>query len=263
MGDTPMETLGTLCKILFPPTVGSCKPGEMLDETTGECASIKDNLWSDFVSCDAEKNGGACWDGSDPNPKLDKFCGKTCEVKSKPCPSGQVKHELTNVCVAPPWTDFETCDLEKEQGACWDGADSNPEVDQICYKTCNTKEKSCRSGQVRNQTTGLCVAMPWDDFVSCDTEKDQGACWDGNDTNPDVDALCAVTCNTKDKPCPSGQMKHELLETCVAIPWDDFKTCQKEKEQGACWNGSDPNSKIDDLCYVTCNTGLKEMSAVQ
>lgn len=263
MGEKPLETLGTLCKQMFPPTVGTCKPGEMLNETTGECASIKDNLWSDFESCEAEKKGGACWDGKDPNVKLDVFCGKTCDVQSKPCPSGKVKHELTNECVTPPWTDFESCDAEKKQGACWEGADPNPDVDQMCYKTCNTKGKACPSGQMRNETTGMCVPVPWEDFQSCDVEKQQGACWDGNDPNADVDTICAVTCNTKDKPCPRGQMKNELLGTCVPIPWDDFVSCDKEKEQGACWNGSDPNPKIDDLCYVTCNTASKELAAVQ
>ena len=258
-----METLGTLCKTLFPPTVGNCKIGDMLNETTGECTSIKENLWSDFVSCEAEKKGGACWDGEDPNDKLDVYCGKTCNVENKPCPSGKVRHELTKKCVTPPWDDFKSCDEEKKQGACWDGNDPNAKVDTLCAITCNTKDKPCPSGEMRNQTTGLCVAVPWDDFKSCDEEKKQGACWDGNDPNAKVDTLCAITCNTKDKPCPTGQMKNELLGTCVSIPWDDFKSCEEEKKQGSCWNGPDPNPKIDDLCYVTCDTALKELAAVQ
>lgn len=263
MSENSVETLGALCKTMFPPTVGTCQPGEMLNETTGECASIKDSLPSDFQSCEAEKTGGACWDGTEPNVQMDVFCSKTCNVKSKPCPSGQVKHEFTNECVAHPWSDFESCEEEKKQGACWEGADSNPAVDQVCYKTCNTEGKACPSGQMRNETTGICVPVPWEDFKSCDVEKQKGACWDGNDPNPEVDTICAMTCNIKAKPCPTGQMKSELLETCVPIPWDDFVSCDKEKEQGACWNGSDPNPKIDNLCYVTCNTGSKELAAVQ
>lgn len=142
-----METLGALCKMMFPPTVKDCKPGEMLNESTGECASIKDNLFSDFQSCEAEKKGGACWDGSDPNTKLDVFCSKTCDVKSKPCPTGQMKNELLGTCVPMPWDDFVSCDKEKEQGACWDGSDPNPKVDDLCYVTCKTGLKELAAVQ--------------------------------------------------------------------------------------------------------------------
>ena len=41
---------------------------------------------------------------------------------------------------------------------------------------------------------GMCVRKPWSDFNSCDEEKRQGACPDGNDPNGWVAEHCANTC---------------------------------------------------------------------
>jgi hypothetical protein len=41
---------------------------------------------------------------------------------------------------------------------------------------------------------GVCIAKPWDDFVSCAEEKRQGACSNGRDPNPWVVKHCAITC---------------------------------------------------------------------
>ena len=41
---------------------------------------------------------------------------------------------------------------------------------------------------------GMCVTKPWSDFNSCEEEKRQGACPDGNDPNSWVAEHCANTC---------------------------------------------------------------------
>ena len=41
---------------------------------------------------------------------------------------------------------------------------------------------------------GFCIAKPWSDFTSCEEEKTQGACPNGNDPNPWVSEHCATTC---------------------------------------------------------------------
>jgi hypothetical protein len=43
---------------------------------------------------------------------------------------------VTGVCVEKPWSDFESCEMEKNQGACPDGYDPNPWVGEHCVLTC-------------------------------------------------------------------------------------------------------------------------------
>lgn len=51
----------------------------------------------------------------------------------------------------------------------------------------------CASDEFASET-GVCVKKPWSDFKSCDEEKRQGACPNGNDPNPFVGEHCKVTC---------------------------------------------------------------------
>lgn len=56
----------------------------------------------------------------------------------------------------------------------------------------------CESHQFLSEK-GFCVKKPWDDFESCEIEKKQGACPQGNDPNPFVGEHCAVTCGVYTK----------------------------------------------------------------
>lgn len=54
-----------------------CAPGEVYSET-GKCTK---RPWDDFVSCAAEKAGGACPGGADPSPWVGEHCASTCRAE--------------------------------------------------------------------------------------------------------------------------------------------------------------------------------------
>ena len=58
---------------------------------------------------------------------------------------------------------------------------------------CVNARISCESHQFLSEK-GFCVTKPWSDFESCEVEKNQGACPNGNDPNPFVGEHCALTC---------------------------------------------------------------------
>merc|ERR1712008_135517 len=49
------------------------------------------------------------------------------------CPAGEVRSEETSLCVSKPWSDFQTCKSEAEQGTCIDG---NEWVNSHCCRAC-------------------------------------------------------------------------------------------------------------------------------
>ena len=51
-------------------------------------------------------------------------------------------------CVKKPWSDFENCQIEKNQGACLHGSDPNPWVAEHCAKTCNSYIKTNRDSDI-------------------------------------------------------------------------------------------------------------------
>ena len=53
------------------------------------------------------------------------------------CSDEEFLSEKTSSCVKKPWYDFESCEVEKNQGACANGADPNPWVAEHCMKTCD------------------------------------------------------------------------------------------------------------------------------
>jgi len=53
----------------------------------------------------------------------------------------------------------------------------------------------CMQHEVFSET-GKCVPRPWSDFKSCQEEKKQGACPNGYDPNPWVEAHCPLTCKS-------------------------------------------------------------------
>ncbi len=53
------------------------------------------------------------------------------------CSSEMFLSEKTGRCVTKPWSDFLSCDEEKRQGACANGADPNPWVAEHCSRTCS------------------------------------------------------------------------------------------------------------------------------
>ena len=55
------------------------------------------------------------------------------------------------------------------------------------------RSETCEAGEFFSEK-GMCVPKPWSDFTSCEVEKGQGACPDGNDPNPWVGEHCATTC---------------------------------------------------------------------
>lgn len=59
-----------------------------------------------------------------------------CVEQKTTCLSDEFMSESLDKCVKKPWADFESCDIEKAQGACANGNDPNPWVVQHCAKTC-------------------------------------------------------------------------------------------------------------------------------
>eukprot|EP00928_Gymnodinium_smaydae_P052464 TRINITY_DN36374_c0_g1_i1.p1 TRINITY_DN36374_c0_g1~~TRINITY_DN36374_c0_g1_i1.p1 ORF type:complete len:175 (+),score=9.66 TRINITY_DN36374_c0_g1_i1:83-607(+) len=49
---------------------------------------------------------------------------------------------------------------------------------------------SCPSNEVRSESGGICIEKPWSDFLSCEDEAGQAACWD----NDWVVEHCVETC---------------------------------------------------------------------
>lgn len=60
------------------------------------------------------------------------------------CPSGEFMSEK-GMCVRKPWSDFESCEIEKNQGACPGGRDPNPWVSEHCAVTCGVYTRSMRT----------------------------------------------------------------------------------------------------------------------
>jgi hypothetical protein len=58
---------------------------------------------------------------------------------------------------------------------------------------CTDKKIICKANEFWSEQ-GMCVPKPWYDFTSCEQEKTQGACSDGNDPNEWVALHCSITC---------------------------------------------------------------------
>lgn len=54
--------------------------------------------------------------------------------------------------------------------------------------------------------------------------------------------------------CRLGEFKSERTGKCVSTKWDDFRSCQEEKQQGACPGGYDPDPSgwVKEHCSRTC-----------
>lgn len=89
--------------------------------------------------------------------------------------------------------DYANACLARAAG--YGGECSNKVQSGTCSSLTRTPPLSCSSSQVFSEL-GYCVLRPWSDFVSCSTEKDQGACRDGRDPNDWVIENCALTCAT-------------------------------------------------------------------
>lgn len=60
---------------------------------------------------------------------------------------------------------------------------------------CETvQSRTCTDSEFYSEK-GFCVQKPWSDIVSCEIEKQQGACPTGTDPNSWVTEHCAITCN--------------------------------------------------------------------
>ena len=59
------------------------------------------------------------------------------------CTSDQFLSEQ-GMCVTKPWSDFTSCVIEKNQGACPDGNDPNPWVGEHCAVTCGVYVRTTR-----------------------------------------------------------------------------------------------------------------------
>ena len=82
-----------------------------------------------------------------------------------------------NICIAESNGFYGYCRQFLKNGKC------SEEAESTCEETETFSEK------------GFCVTKPWSDFVSCEIEKNQGACPEGADPNNWVAEHCARTCN--------------------------------------------------------------------
>ena len=83
-----------------------------------------------------------------------------------------------NMCLAEAAGFYGNCASNVKMGSC---ADVNTRL-------------TCAQHETLSET-GICVHKPWSDFSSCEEEKRQGACPNGNDPNPWVGEHCAITCS--------------------------------------------------------------------
>lgn len=71
-------------------------------------------------------------------------CDSPDTVDRVTCESHQTFSEK-GFCVNKPWSDFENCEIEKNQGACPGGNDPNPWVGEHCAKTCGVFVRTFRT----------------------------------------------------------------------------------------------------------------------
>lgn len=130
-------------------------------------------------------------------------------------------------CVDAPWLNWDSCTAAQAGNAC-----SDERVYAACSATCKEyaavhNEGKCDADMVRNESSGMCQAKPWSDWVSCEEEKKRGAC----DDNDKVKDICSLTCATRTIPTDvvdaidSYRDEHAKLSK-TAYAWD--KMCQKQ-----------------------------------
>lgn len=66
-------------------------------------------------------------------------------------------------------------------------------------------------------------------------------------------------CANVEAHAPSCRRNEFLSEKgmCVPKPWSDFQSCEIEKNQGACSDGTDPNRWVSEHCAETCGTFVR------
>ena len=106
----------------------------------------------------------------DPQPN------RVCTREFRPVCAENV--EFSNYCVA--------------QAAGYNGECENLIRNGPCRQIRNPS-LTCKSTEFFSEK-GLCVTKPWSDFISCEVEKNQGACPQGADPNPFIGEHCSVTC---------------------------------------------------------------------
>lgn len=67
----------------------------------------------------------------------------TATTTNNACTSQQFMSEK-GMCVTKPWSDFNSCEEEKQQGACPNGHDPNPWVGEHCAHTCGVFVQTSR-----------------------------------------------------------------------------------------------------------------------
>ena len=111
------------------------------------------------------------------SPRMGMFC--TREVRPV-CGNGTT---YNNLCLAQSAGFYGDCAHFVTQGEC-----------RTRQTTERTSRITCEGTQVLSET-GTCVEKPWDDFVSCYLEKQQGACSNGRNPNVWVIEHCSTTCD--------------------------------------------------------------------
>lgn len=94
------------------------------------------------------------------------------------------------------------------------------------------------------QYANLCSAQSAGYYGDCAHEITTGPC--GSTTTPGVRDFVA---------CADDETMSEYMGSCVKKPWNDYVSCQIEKEQGACEDGRDPNQWVIRHCKHTCTGG--------
>jgi hypothetical protein len=104
-----------------------------------------------------------------------------------PQPNRYCTRELRPVC-AEGVTYNNLC---RAQAAGYYGECANKVTQGVCGSI--STKTVCGASEFLNEDN-VCVPKPWDDFESCEIEKNQGACPGGNDPNTWVAVNCAKTC---------------------------------------------------------------------
>ena len=74
-------------------------------------------------------------------------------------------------------------------------------------------DDTCPANTFRSEATGVCIPVPWDDWVSCAVEKRQGACDDGNEF---VAKHCVQTCAPPPPPPPPSPVEEPIVSEMVS-----------------------------------------------
>lgn len=199
-------------------------------------------------SCNAAHPEESSCEGMQPSRKVPaRALLQAKALLSSECPQGQTVSESSQACIAKPWSDFVSCQEEKD--ACKFDDDGGRWLREHCSITCGkSTSKTCTEDETLSESTQTCVAKPWGDFVSCQDE--QGACTHENSGGQWLRQHCSITCGTSTT-CTEGQTLSESTQACVEKPWGDFVSCQDEV--GACTHMNSGGNWLREHCKVSCS----------